>query len=472
MHYVRIVERVRRDGRVSSFYLLLFAALVLGGCGRLKPVNLIDSKTEVHSPRVLIFFADGVNRQVFREMLGKGEMENIDRYLVRRGVSVENAVTCFPSITYAVTASFLTGKVPGHHGVLGNRFFDRDRLILADFNTIATYQTAEQYYYQSPTIFEVLDDQYSVSIQTALRRGVYQRIDNWASSGIRWYFNQIPEIDCLVAEQFNLIGKQAREARRWPELIWAYMPATDEMGHRFGPDSKQYRSALRNMDEQVGRICNALEVSGLLEDTYLFFITDHGMAPCSRNNYWKIAKSLKENFRWQIAEVGPDDRTEYSIRKKYYDQYSAVIVNGGNRRVFLYLRNGKDWNLPASHEQIEPVMKYLAGQESVCLSAYRLGNNEVMVQNRLGRATVERQAEQAWVILDEKQYRYRVIDGTDPLGYTSSSCASAPADGGFHSGREWLEATADCEYPDLPVQMAEMFDSRRTGDITVFAASE
>jgi len=471
MHDKRAAERVRRELPIRLFQVLLCLAVFSAGCGRLKPVNLINADTHVHSPRVLVFFADGVNRQVFRQMLHSGNLENIDRFLVRRGVSVENAITCAPSITYAITASFLTGKVPGHHGILGNRFFDRDRLILADFNTIATYQNAEQYYYQSPTLFEILDDKYSVSIQTALRRGVYRNIDNWASSGIRWYFHQIPEIDCLVAEQFNLISKEARRAGRWPELIWAYMPATDEMGHRYGPDSKPYRHALQNMDEQIGRICKALQASGLLDDTYLFFVTDHGMPPCPKNNYWEIAKALKLRFHWRIAETGPDARTEYSRRRNEYANADAVVVNGGNRRVFIYLRNGSDWNPLASREQIEPVTAYLAQQQSVCLSAYRIDDNQVMLQNRLGRALLQRQNPLDNTILDLKQYSYRVIDGTDPLGYTSSSCASALADGEFHTGKAWLEATANMEYPDLPVQLIEMFDSRRAGDIAVFAAS-
>ena len=72
--------------------------------------------------------------------------------------------------------------------------------------------------------------------------------------------------------------------------------------------------------------------------------------------------------------------------------------------------------------------------------------------------------------LDEKQYRYHVIDGEDPLDYADVLRDSGLLDGKYHSGRAWLEATVKSEYPDLVVQIAEMFDSARAGDLVIFAA--
>ena len=43
-------------------------------------------------------------------------------------------------------------------------------------------------------------------------------------------------------------------------------------------------------------------------------------------------------------------------------------------------------------------------------------------------------------------------------------------DGEYHTGREWLAATIGTAFPDLPVQAAELFDSKRSGDLMVFAA--
>ena len=448
------------------FYILMFVVCITG-CGRLKPVKLIDDSVEVPQRKVILFFVDGVNREVFRKMLAAGELGNIDKYLIKRGVCVEDAVTAVPSITYAITTTFLTGQVPAHHGILGNRYFDREHLFFADYTTTATYRDTDKDY-RSPTLYEILDDKLSVSIQTAMRRGVYRKIDNWATSGIRWFFNFIPEIDALVAERFYLIGEIAKKAGKWPALIFAYFPATDEMGHRYGPFSRQYRRSLLNVDEQIGRICAALKANHLLESTYLIFVSDHGMAPCAKRNYISITDLLRNGFVLKIAKGGPGQEKRFEQRARYYRKYDAVVANGGNRRVMIYLRNGRDWMTRAAERQICPIADFLSKQQAVCLVAYPTKQG-VIVQNALGRALIQRQGTRD-EILAEKRYRYRVVDGSDPLGYARSLRAAELLDGEYHAGREWLVATIGTDYPDLPVQAAEMFDSKRAGDLMVFAA--
>jgi arylsulfatase A-like enzyme len=454
--------------KIKLILLFLLLASVLTGCGRLKPVPLIDDSVQIPQQKVIVFFVDGINREVFRKMLAAGELGNIDKYLIKRGVRVENAVTAAPSITYAITTTFLTGQVPAHHGILGNRYFDRDRLFFADYTTTATYRDTDKDY-RSPTIYEILDDKLSVSIQTAMRRGVFRKIDNWATSGLRWFFNFIPEIDALVAERFYLIGDIAKKAGKWPQLIFAYFPATDEMGHRYGPYSQQYRKGLRNVDEQIGRICAALKANHLLESTYLIFVSDHGMAPCEKQNYISITDLLKKEFALNISKGGPGPKKRFEQRAAYYRKYDMVVANGGNRRVMIYRKNGWDWMGRANEQQIRPMADFLSRQEAVCLVAYP-SKSGVIVQNALGRAIVQRQGNVGQT-LDEKRYRYHVVKGSDPLDYARSLRVSGLLDGEYHTGREWLEGTLGTEYPDLPVQIAELFDSKRAGDLMVFAAA-
>ena len=66
---------------------------------------------------------------------------------------------------------------------------------------------------------------------------------------------------------------------------------------------------------------------------------------------------------------------------------------------------------------------------------------------------------------DEPLYAYRVTQGTDPLGYASSGDLARFVAGGGHPSKEWLEATAQTEYPDLVVQLPEFFDSPRAPDV-------
>ena len=438
------------------------------GCGRLKPAPLINEHVQVADRNVVIFFVDGFDRDVYREMMAAGELPNLDRYLARRGVTVTNAVTVAPSITYAVTTSVATGMTPGRHGILGNMYFDRHRLSYTSYNTIATYRDLDADFHPA-TIYEMLDDKFSVTIQTPLRRGAYRNIDNWASSGIRWYFNQIPEIDALTAERFALIGQLARRARRWPELIWAYMPAPDEIAHRYGADSDKYRAALINTDEHIGRICAALEANGLLDKTYLILFSDHGHVPCPQDNYLDLADLLTRKFPLKIASQGPDDRTAYSKRAEFFQPYDATLVVGGNRRAHLYLKAGPRWTQPANPAQTRPLAEELVRHQAVAVTAYR-ADAGIVVHGPRGRALITRHPDSPGQPLNARQYRYQIIDGDDPLGYTTSLRDAAVLDGDYHSGRDWLRATADTDYPDAPVALLEMFDSPRAGDLAIFAA--
>jgi len=440
---------------------------VLAGCGRLGQVRLVDPETIVAERNVVVLFADGVDWKVYREMLSEGELPNIERYLVRRGTSVERAVTVAPSITYAVTTSLGTGLGPGHHGILGNKYFDRHRLMFVDYNSTQTYMDLDGDVL-APTIYEILGDKFSVTIQTPLRRGAYRCIDNWASSGVRWFFNQIPEIDCLTAERFELIGQISRRARRWPELIFAYMPATDEMGHRYGPNSRQYHDSIKNVDEQVGRICRALEANGLLAKTYVIFVSDHGMAACAKENSVDLADLLRTKLQLRLTTKGPGKRVRYHRRAEYCRGYDAVLTTGGERRAMLYLRGLGGWHEGPKAEQVRAAASLLARQTAVCLVAHKEGET-VVVANARGRAQLQRQG-QASQPLNEKRYRYRLIDGQDPLGYSDFLRGSGLLDDNYHDGRAWLEATAESDWPDLPTAVLEMFDSDRAGDVVAFAA--
>jgi len=427
----------------------------------------VSKRVRVQTRNVVFFFVDGLNQDVFEQMLREGELPQIERYLLRRGCRVEKAVTTVPSITYAVTATFATGLVPGHHGVMGNRYFDRFQLRFIDYNTIGTYRDIDLDYHV-PNIYEILEDRFSVSIQTPLARGVYYHIDNWAISGTCWFLGLYETVDRWTARRFRLISQIADDVNQWPSFIYAYFPGLDQIGHLSGPHSESYREALRSIDRQVGHIASSLARSGLLESTYLIFVSDHGMVATSKSCYFNIEKFLAGNFPFEAAMEGPDRRVSFPRRQAWFERYNAVLCNGAGRRAVLYLRNGSDWGTLADPDQIAPIAERFARERAVCLVAWRAPGG-VVLQSAVGRSLVQRTVDGP-VPLDRKQYRYRVIDGEDPLGYHTKLCERAVLDGNEHTGREWLVATADSDYPDLPVQIVEFFDHHRAGDLIVFAA--
>ena len=101
-----------------------------------------------------------------------------------------------------------------------------------------------------------------------------------------------------------------------PDLSWVYLEYTDDMGHMHG-DSPEYYKAINYMDDQVGRIWNAIEYrqKNFNEDWLIIVTTDHGRDSVTGKDHggqsarekagWILtnAKDLNERFREQQASI-------------------------------------------------------------------------------------------------------------------------------------------------------------------------
>ncbi|MFW6240933.1 MAG: thiamine pyrophosphate-dependent enzyme [Thermodesulfobacteriota bacterium] len=85
----------------------------------------------------IVFLVDGVNTEVFNEMLENGELPAIRYYFIDRGLYCPRTMVNTPSVTLANETSVVTGVFPGHHNITGINWFDRNRLIWRDYETIA-----------------------------------------------------------------------------------------------------------------------------------------------------------------------------------------------------------------------------------------------------------------------------------------------------------------------------------------------
>jgi phosphonoacetate hydrolase len=94
-------------------------------------------------PRHLVgFLWDGTNPNVLHAMAAAGETPNVAR-LIEMGTSyAHGAMAGLPTVTLANHTSILTGRLPGHHGILNNAWYERrtGRQIIT--NSSATWPTA------------------------------------------------------------------------------------------------------------------------------------------------------------------------------------------------------------------------------------------------------------------------------------------------------------------------------------------
>jgi len=450
--------------------LLLLVAAGLTGCGPDDRVHIRLDDDVARPPRSVIVFApDGMDCRKLTELLNAGELPNIQRVFVEGGVGVEQGFDCLPSVTYANFSSFITGRFPGHHGITGNLWLDRNTLENHYYMTLATYRDVNKHI-KAPTVYEMLADHFTANIQCHTRRGATVTLDNSARFKWDWILGTYLDADRHVPNSLPKLVSIANRVKRWPSLIVTYYPGVDEIGHRYGTDSPQYAEALRNVDVIVGRITRAVADAGLAERTTFILVSDHGMVPVGKNHHFDLKRWLHEARGLRVIDQPLLWARKYPYRLVALNGYDVFLVIGADRRAQIHLKGRRGWVYPPTPAEIEAFVKAgppLHEQPAVDCVLMRAGPDRVRVLARTGEALIERRRRADGVT----QYRLRVQSG-DPLGYLRCPRLAAFIEKGWHGSRQWLEATARTDHPDFVPQAAELFDSARTGDLLVFAADD
>ncbi|MFQ5491619.1 MAG: alkaline phosphatase family protein, partial [Phycisphaerae bacterium] len=347
--------------------LLSLLALVAGCAQGTSAYRVLGAGVQRPERAVVLFFVDGMDRRVFHRLVEQGDLPNFERIFVTGGVGVEHAIASMPAITYPNAVSLITGRFPGHHGVLGNRWFDRLTLIDQDYGSAATYRSVNRDF-ESATLYELMPDRLTVNVQGHTRRGVTHTFDHWALSGIDWFLGSYTSVDQRVGACIDRVVNLARREGRWPTVLTAYFPGVDEVGHRYGPGSKRYLDALRNADRQIGRIYDGVEASGMGSRTYYVLVSDHGLVatPSARSvdlNAWLEDRCKLRVYRGHVEDARYD-RRRWRLRR-----FDAVVVDGAFRRAAVHLRGSAGWAGSADDALIERVLR--PGTQTLCGTGFQ-----------------------------------------------------------------------------------------------------
>ena len=428
---------------------------------------------------VIVFVVDGVNSETFRRMLDSGQLPEIKKRFADRGLYAPQATANVPSVTLANLISIATGLFPGHHGVTGVNWFDRDRLVWRDYNTIAQKNMLDNDY-AAATVYQRLPDRTTMSIFFQPHRGAARWVEDWMSAGPPFFFGWYEFIDRLTLYRFNIAIDIARARKAWPAAIVVYLLAPDYHAYRYGVDSPQYAESLRHTDRQLGRVLADMDRAGLLDKLNLVLTSDHGMCPVS--GHLRMDRFL-ERLGLDVAPEHLWESTPFERRADYYQRFQAVLYGGGDRYCSISLRrpifadgrcvgfepwpsrpmSGDLSGYPArgGRSRVD-LLDLLVKQEAVDAVAYRIADGCVRVRTREGQVEFRQDDGPRGPI------SCRPVSGDDPLGYARTIGASLLY-GEPLPPRRWLELTADTDFPDLPAQIIAYFRAPRAGDIAVFA---
>lgn len=284
--------------------------------------------TDGRPEHVVGFLFDGVNPNVLHAMAASGEAPNVAR-LIDAGTAYEwGAMAGLPTVTLANHTSILTGRLPGHHGILHNAWYDR----AADEQVITNSQATWPWAMQRLTAgVESLHDVVHRADPGSFTASVNEPCDLGADYSTFDFFRrgEVPPIprspeglphtterfvrpsknyawssvvDHMGVEQAVGIwsGHYRGVAYPLPRFMWCNFTLTDSAFHEGGPHSEIAAASVRDCDARLGEVLAAVERAGVYDDTAFALVADHGMQetdPAVRGDWDAELRAAGVSFR-------------------------------------------------------------------------------------------------------------------------------------------------------------------------------
>lgn len=197
--------------------------------------------------------------------------------LARDGVlAAQGMRPSFPSLTFPNHYTLVTGLTPDHHGVVNNTMTDK-KIPDVLFTLGNRAALADRRWWDAATPIWVSAEQQGLKSATMFWPGSDVDIQGVRPSDWRAYDHNFPA-DARVDQVLEWMD---RPLATRPDFVTLYFEAVDTAGHRYGPQGAQTTAAVASVDKALGRLIQGLATRGLLPQTNLVILSDHGMASLS-----------------------------------------------------------------------------------------------------------------------------------------------------------------------------------------------
>lgn len=257
--------------------------------------------------RLVVFSVDAM---VTEDVDALRDMPNFKKYLAGGSEFKNGMRTIYPSVTYPVHVSIMTGCYAGHHGITSNFNFTTknkddqwiwfgDQIRAEDIFSRAkkagmkTASVSWPVTGGNPNIDYLIDEYWMPepgdTLESSFRRaGSSDEVieimkanthllgAGWEKGGKK-NFMQWPQVDEWIIACTTDILKKYR-----PEVMFLHTGAFDTTRHSHGVFSSYLDQCRQNLDRYIGQIGNTLEEMGVLEDTNFVMVSDHGQRDINR----------------------------------------------------------------------------------------------------------------------------------------------------------------------------------------------
>jgi predicted AlkP superfamily pyrophosphatase or phosphodiesterase len=300
-----------------------------------------NSAAQQKKPYVIMISVDGM-RYDYAKNYGADHLLGLGR----AGVKAEYMIPSYPSVTFPNHYSLVTGLYPSHHGIVGNKFYDRS--FKANYSTKGKTVVEGKWYGGTP--LWVLAEQ-----QQMLTASFY-----WVGSEApvrsilpTYYYKYNEKIG--IHERIKAVVDWLKlPAEKRPHLITFYFPEVDHAGHNFGPGSPQTQHAVKFIDSAVNEMNKAVKATGLPVNFVL--VSDHGMTQVDTLHPLKVPALDTAKFNilseGEIVHIYAKDIS--AIRKTYENLQKQAV----NYRAYLRTNTPLTWNYNKANDRFN---RYFTG---------------------------------------------------------------------------------------------------------------
>lgn len=352
MHPIR--RRQHNKSFIQKLHLLLLTSFILlglfvlsnimkgGNNNKNKDANdrpfvkkpIVSNGTHEFHPTTLVVSLDGFHPHYVNEKLTPNLHD-----LFTRHSSFPYMTPSFPSSTFPNHWTLVTGLHPINHGIVGNTFYDPG-LDLHFVNSDRDHSLDRRFWGGEPIW------------QTAAIQGVSSAIHMWPGSEVHFegagplrvdVFNGTELLENKRDRVFEWIDQD--DIRERPELILAYVPDVDTLGHKYGIAGSEIRNVLTKVDTLIGDFLKGIKDRNLQDIMNLIVVSDHGMAPTSNERlvYMEdiIDTSKVEYFDgWPLAALRPFDKADVDT---LYNELRSSMTSSKPYQVFKPNDMPKEW---------------------------------------------------------------------------------------------------------------------------------
>ncbi|MDF2842934.1 MAG: npp [Herbinix sp.] len=214
--------------------------------------------------------------------------------LIKSGAYTNKLKSIYPTLTYVVHSTMVTGVYPDKHGIYHNN----------PLQPFIKEKDQKWFWFRKdikvPTIYDAVKESglktagflWPVTGKASIRYNIPEiRAIKKENQAIKILKNGSPLLSIRMEKKYghirrgieqpyldNFTTKCATDTikRKKPNLLLMHLIDLDDAKHENGIDSTEVEKVLLRMDERLGEIIEATKAAGTFEDTVFFVIGDHG----------------------------------------------------------------------------------------------------------------------------------------------------------------------------------------------------